>query len=118
MSSPQAPVQRDTSPEVARVSDLHMHRMQLVIARVLWCSILGLVLGIIIASTPTYFAYLHVLAPRIVPREVRLTQDGVRALQALHLTLDFYAVFNIVLNTLFMLGFVLVGAVLFWRKAE
>jgi hypothetical protein len=49
---------------------------------------------------------------------VQLTPEEKRALQALGLSMDFYAVYNILLNGLFVAGFVLVGGVLFWRKSD
>ena len=52
------------------------------------------------------------------PRGTQLTQGGVRELHTLGLSIDFYAVFTIVINALFVFGFWLVGAVLFWRKAD
>jgi len=112
------PIQPGTGAEAAHVSDIGLRGRWLVIARLSWCVVVGLVVGIVIASIPPYFASLHVLTAHPAPRVTQLTHDGVHALQALGLSIDFYAVFTIAVNALFVFGFVLVGAVLFWRKAE
>lgn len=104
--------------DTASVLDTRLRGTWLVIARLAWVAILGLVVGIVIASIPTYFAYLHILTAHANPRGQQLTQEGLRALHALGLSLDSYAIYNILLNALFVLGFVLIGVVIFWHKAD
>ena len=110
--------QATVSQKRQSASNVHLRGRWLVLARLLWCVIAGLVLGIVIASIPTYFAYLHVLTTSVAPRGTQLTPGGARELHALGLSIDFYAIFTIVINMLFVSGFWLVGAVLFWRKAD
>ncbi len=107
-------------PEARNRSETQLQGPWLVLARIAWCVVLLLVVGIVIAGIPPYFAYLHTLTSGGVVDlgHVQLTHDGVHALHALGLSIDFFAVFTIVLNTLFVFGFVLIGAVLFWRKAD
>lgn len=90
----------------------------LVIARIVWLVLFAVVVGIVIVSIPTYFAYLHILTASYNPRVEQITQSQLRALETLGFSLDFYAVINIVLNLLQICGFLLVGGVLFWRKAD
>jgi hypothetical protein len=47
-----------------------------------------------------------------------LAPSDVRELQRLGLSLDFYAWLNISVNVIFLLVYVLVGVVLFWRKSD
>ena len=93
---------------------------RLLLARVLWLAVLILVLGLFIASIPTYFAYLHTTTTGIVIdlNAGQLALDGVRELHALGLSVDFYALYHLVLDAIFAGGFWAVGSALFWRKAE
>ena len=93
---------------------------RLLLARVLWLAVLILVLGLFIASIPTYFAYLHTTTTGIVIdlNAGQLALDGVRELHALGLSVDFYALYHLVLDAIFAGGFWVVGSALFWRKAE
>ncbi len=111
-----APIHR--GHDAASVLDTRLRDHWLVIARLSWFVILGLVVSIVIASIPTYFAYLHILTAHPNPRSQQLTQDGIRALHALGLSVDSYAIYNIILNAFFVLGFLLVGWVIFWHKAD
>ncbi|MDQ2903698.1 MAG: histidine kinase [Chloroflexota bacterium] len=106
-----------TGAEGARTSDTHLYGHWLVIARLLWFAVVGLVIGIVIASIPTYITFLHTLTTN-GSMQIQLTPRGVLALHALGLSIDSYAIFNVTINALFVFGFVLVGAVIFWRKAD
>jgi len=105
------------SPEEDNRSETHLYGAWLVIARIAWVTLSILAVGLFVASLPSYFAYLHILAtssyasPQISPSDVR-------ALQRLGLSLDFYAWFNIGVNVLILLVYVLVGVILFWRKSD
>ncbi|HEY6286787.1 MAG TPA: hypothetical protein VIX20_14090 [Ktedonobacteraceae bacterium] len=105
------------SPEEHNRSDRYLHGAWLVIARIAWVTLSILAVGLFVASLPSYFAYLHILgtssyaSPQISPSDVR-------ALQRLGLSLDFYAWFNIGVNALIMLVYVMVGVILFWRKSD
>jgi signal transduction histidine kinase len=118
MDLTRTPTPKATGPESTSASQTPLRGRWLLLARIIWFFVVGLVLGIVIASIPTYFAYLHVLTTSVAPRGTQLTQGGVRELHALGLSIDFYAVFTIVINALFVFSFWLVGAVLFWRKAD
>lgn len=117
MNLPHMDRQIGTGAEGARTSDTRLRGRWLVIARLLWFAVVGLVVGIVIASIPTYFAFLHTLTTN-GSSEIQLTLLGVHALHALGLSIDSYAIFNIAINALFVFGFFLVGAVIFWRKAD
>ncbi|HEY6408821.1 MAG TPA: histidine kinase [Ktedonobacteraceae bacterium] len=101
-------------------ADVRLHGRWLVFARVMWFAVVGLVAALFIASIPTYFAYLHTLATGVVANLTagQLTAEGVRELHALGLSVDVYAAYHIVLNTILGLGFLTVGGVIFWRKAD
>ena len=114
-----------STPTIARsgrsdLSGMRLYGRWLVIARVTWFVVVGLVGALFIASMPPYVAYLHTLTTGVVVdlNAGQLTPAGVRALQALDLSIDFYAIYHLVLNAVFLCGFLGVGSVLFWRKAD
>lgn len=92
----------------------------LLLVRMAWFGTLGLVFTLFIASIPTYFAFLHTLTSGVVTDLTagQLTQNGVRSLHQLGLSVDFYATYLIAINALFVIGFVSVGLMMFWRKAH
>ncbi|GHO66840.1 hypothetical protein KSC_057320 [Ktedonobacter sp. SOSP1-52] len=100
--------------------DRRLHGPWLVIARITWLVVVGLVVVLFIASIPTYAAFLHTLTTGVVVdlNAGQLTQQGVRDLHALGLSVNFYVIYHIVLNAIFLLGFLTVGGLLFWRKVD
>ena len=89
----------------------------LVIARIGWVVIALLTIGLFVAALPSYFAYLHVVNTAS-PSGYQLAPSDVRELQRLGLSFDFYAWLNISVSVIFLLVYVLVGVVLFWRKSD
>jgi hypothetical protein len=91
--------------------DIRLYGCWLVIARVTWFVVVGLVVVLFIASIPTYVAFLHTLTTGLVVdlNGGQLTQQGVRSLYALGISINFYVIYHIVLNATFMLGFLTVG---------
>ena len=89
----------------------------LVIARIGWVVIAGLSIGLFAVALPSYFAYLHVVNTAS-PSGYQLAPSDVRELQRLGLSFDFYAWLNISVSVIFLLVYVLVGVVLFWRKSD
>ncbi len=116
-----ADVQSETVVSSASSStvDARLRGGWLVLARVVWVAVVVLALGLFFASIPTYFAYLHIIVkPSADVFGPRLTPNDVRSLQAVGLSLDFYAWFNIIVSLLFLFVYVSVGVVLFWRKSD
>ena len=114
-----------STPSIAPVcqpdqEERRWHGGWFVMVQVLWVIVVGLVLALFIASLPTYGAFLHTLTTGVVVdlNGGQLTQQGVRDLHALGLSVDFYVIYHLVLNALFLLGFVTIGGLLFWRKAS
>jgi hypothetical protein len=102
-----------------RVTDTGLRGGWLVLARVGWVALVVLALGLFFGSLPTYFAYLHIMVkPSPGAFGPQLTPNDVRSLQAVGLSLDSYAWFNIIVSLLFLFVYVSVGVVLFWRKSD
>src|SRR5947209_20226622 len=75
----------------------------LLLARVVWIVMVVLALGLFFASLPTYFAYLHIIVkPSPEVSGPQLTANDVRSLEAVGLSLDFYAWFNIIVSLFFL----------------
>jgi len=80
-----------------------------------------LVLGLSFASIPTYFASLHHLLNSAHPPDLggQLTSNtGVQDLQAVGLSLDFYARYSVLLTFIFLFVSLAVGTVIFWRRSQ
>jgi hypothetical protein len=120
LNTPTPPTPNITHSSQPSTSGIRLHGRWLIIVCVTWFVVVGPVVVLFIASIPTYVAFLHTLTTGVVVdlNGGQLTQQGVRALHALGLSVNFYVIYHIVLNAIFMLGFLTVGGLLFWRKAD
>jgi hypothetical protein len=113
---PSEAVVRSTSSSMV---DTRLRGGWLVLARVVWVALVALALGLVFGFLPTYFAYLHIIVkPSPGVSGPQLTANDVRSLQALGLSLDFYAWFFIIASLFFLFVYVSIGIVLFWRKSD
>jgi hypothetical protein len=117
--------QRQTVSSVKRNlsydTDTSLHGSILVLARISWVIVAVLVLGLSLASIPTYFASLHHLLNSAHPPDLggQLTSNtGVQDLQAVGLSLDFYARYSVLLIFIFLFVSLAVGTVIFWRRSD
>ena len=102
-------------------TETHLHGRRLVFARVAWGVIALLALGLLIASIPTFFAFLHVLctgAPVTCMNSGQLTPNSLQAFRAAGLSLDFYSTYEVALYVLLIVVFAAIGAVIFWRRSD
>jgi hypothetical protein len=91
----------------------------LLFARIVWIVIVISTLGLFAASIPSYFAYLHILsATPTSDLGTQLTRQDVQQLQMFGLSIDIYAWYSLILNSIFVFVYSLVGLVLFLRKSE
>ena len=98
-------------------SDVRLQGVWLVLARIAWVIIALFGVGLMIASLPPYYAYLHVMdaTSYFGPQ---LTPDDVRELHALGLSIDFYAWLNISVFLITLLVSASIGVVLFLRRPD
>ena len=119
MHAPAPLTQKSVSSSQSGAADTSLHGRWLVVARILWLTMVSLALILFVISIPSYFAYLHGLSSQPVSDAgVQLSLKDLQTLQAAGLSIDFYAWYNVILNILFVLGFVLVGLLIFWRKSN
>ncbi len=99
--------------------DTRLHGNWLVLMRVTWVVVVVLSVGLFIVSVPFNFATSHAICTTASCfYSNQLTLDQVHELQHLGLSIDFYALFTIVLTIIFEFGYVAIGAVIFWRKSD
>ncbi len=107
--------------DLSHDTDTSLDGSILVLARISWVIVAVLVLGLSFASIPTYFASLHHLLNSAHPPDLggQLTSNtGVQDLQAVGLSLDFYARYNVLLTFIFLFVSLAVGTVIFWRRSQ
>lgn len=100
-------------------SEERLRGVWLTVARTFWVACVLMALALFVVSIPSYFAFLHVLSPTPDTEwGSQISLKDLHTLQAVGLSLDFYAWFNVVFSVLFFLIFALVGLVIFWRKSD
>src|SRR5260370_10947096 len=117
MNLHQSPTSTVEHPSARHESETRLHGRWLALARIGWVVLALLAIGLFVAGLTSFFAYLHSLSTAS-PHGPQLAPSDVGELQRLGLSLDFYAWLTISANFLILLVYVLVGAVLFWRKSD
>jgi hypothetical protein len=117
------PIKRRFSNEQIR-ADMSIPNWQLIGFRIAWGILVLFNLGLFIVSIPAYFSSLqtpctgtniHCFA------SFQLTPGNIQALQSIHLSLNAYAVYMLILDIIVSFAFMITGAVICWRlwgKAE
>ena len=87
------------------------------LVRIGWLACIVVILGLVIASIPTYYAYLQVpLLPPVTADPLgQLTLSGLQELHSAGIPLAAYSVYLIACNLLQVGGFVSIGGLIFWR---
>jgi hypothetical protein len=89
-------------------ADTRLRGRWLIIARMVWVVLAVLTLGLIIASIPSYSAFIHVVctgALAICRNNGQPTPDDMRALQTLGLSLNFISAYWVAVYIIFTAGF-------------
>ncbi len=89
MNLPSASTQNTVDAQPRSEADIRLRGHWLVLARVVWVILAMLTLGLLIASIPSYFAFLHVVCTGALAtcrNNGQLTPGDVRAFQALGLS--------------------------------
>jgi len=90
----------------------------LFLARVGWTAVVIATLGLFVVGAPGFFAELQKTCAGATCERWLLSPEQTRGLEAIGLSLGFYAAYKIVLEALFVLSFCVVAAVIFWRRAS
>jgi len=119
MNFPSVLVATGGRPDRGGESDTLLRGRWLIFLRLAWFAIVVPTYALFVANVPAYFASLHRLhAPDAQLLSVQLTPADVQALQAMGLSLDFYAACMVVVSLLFQFSYGFVGVLLFWRKSD
>jgi hypothetical protein len=111
--------QAGTNATSAGANATELHGRWLLLARIVWVIVVLLVLGLFIASIPSYFASLHILsATPTTDFGSQLARQDVQQLQVVGLSIDFYAWYSVIFACIFVIVYSLVGLILFLRKSE
>jgi hypothetical protein len=98
-----------------RTTGAHLRGRGLLAARGAWVAMTALVLVLFVIGLPGAYAFSNTLCHAAVCRQFQITPAAVRQLQALHLSLAFFAWYAVGLKCLAFVVFVGVAAVVFWR---
>src|SRR6266496_990807 len=121
MKLPSASTKATVDAQPQRETDTRLRGRWLLLVRVVWVVIAVLALGLVIASIPGYFSFLHVLCTGTLAtcrNNGQITPYYLRALQALGLSLDSFATYLVALDIVFAVVYASIAAVIFWRKSD
>src|SRR5215210_8886506 len=98
----------------------------LLLARMAWVAAAITALAIVLFSVPSSIEHYRsvctapteVCSERALDQPTQPTQEGVRALREVGLSVHSYAVFNVVVDKIFQLVWFAVGAIIFFRRSE
>jgi hypothetical protein len=104
---------------VAPESKTRLRGRWLVIARAAWLLVILLTITLFVAGLSLQFDYLHTTCTETpCLDQERLTPEFRQALQALDLSVDFYAIYFVALNVIFAAVYLVIAAVIFARKSD
>ncbi len=101
-----------------RKSDMRLRGRRLLIARAAWLAWTVLVVGLFVASLPANFDHRRTVCAQTACDDLQLTPERAQALQALGLSLDFYAAYTIALDSIFAAVHLAIGLVIFARRSD
>jgi len=104
--------------ELKREADTRLHGYKLLLARAAWGVIAVIALVLLIASIPLIYAqYLTVCTQSFCPNQLA-TPDMVQALHAAGLSIQFYAIYNVIVEIVVVLIYLGIAAIIVWRKSD
>lgn len=100
--------------------EVQLRGILLRLLQALWLALVLCDLFVLIASLPAFYSALHVVCTTFIAscQDDQLTPQGVAALQHAGLSIHAYALYVFTWDLLTTLFFLLLGAVIFWRKAH
>jgi len=114
--SGEATIHTPERPEHA--SNTTLRGRWLVIARAVWIAIAVVTLALFVTSIPPVFSELRTVSFGEGTSIWQLRPNEARALEQLGLSVGVYAIYWIVIQVVFVLGFAVVAGVIFWRKSD
>ena len=106
------------SPTATAQSDTRLSGRPLTIVRGVWIVVVALALGLYLYSIPLQFAYFQIVCSGAACSGDQVSAAGLEQLRQAGLSLGFYAGYFTALNTMQVLVFSIIAAVIFWRKSD
>src|SRR6266567_6844518 len=113
-----------SAPAVARdkpqQSDTRLHGKRLILARAA-CLVAGLLsFGVLVASVPATYGVIlsHYCTNPLCNHPTQASVQFVQQLQALGLSVQAYAIYNMIVNVIFVCIYFIVAIMLFWRRSD
>jgi hypothetical protein len=91
---------------------------RLTLARSLWIVVVALALGLYILSLPSQIALRETLCSGSACANDQISPNDLQQLQQVGISLHANAVYFVAVNTLFVLVFLIVAAIIFWRRSN
>ena len=99
-------------------SEIRLSGRSLLLARTVWLVVAALAVGLFAAGIPAEFALLHTPCPTAVCPTGQIPQAGLRSLEDLGLSLDFFAAYSVAMDILFVAVYGAIAALIFWHKSD
>jgi signal transduction histidine kinase len=99
-------------------SEIRLSGRSLLLARTVWLVVVALAVGLFVAGIPGEFAVLHTPCPTAVCPTGQLSPVGLRSLEDLGLSLDFFAAYSVAMDILFVAVYGAIAALIFWHKSD
>jgi hypothetical protein len=112
------PMPPDAVSDRMRAGEVQLHGRSLLLARAAWVTVAALAVGLFAAGIPTEFALLQVPCPTVACPTGQLASAGLRALEALGLSLGFFAAYTVAMDVLFAAVCGAVAGLIFFRKSD
>src|SRR5436305_3145064 len=113
--SPQAAL--NTEAKAHSEAETRLSGFWLIVARVIWASLIVLVLAYFLASIPAYFAQLQTVCVHSVCAHWQLTWGNLMALRKAGLSIGLYAIFNLALSLCSVCVWLAVAGFIAWHKS-
>jgi hypothetical protein len=117
VNRPFVPTPSAVTSDRPRPTDTRLRGRWLLLARAAWLAVAALAVALFAAGVPVQFAQLHVVCPTPLCPNGQLPPDGLRALQDLGLSLDFFAAYAVALDVVFAVVYGAVAVLIFWHKS-
>ena len=91
---------------------------RLILARVVWVTVVSLIVALFLARLPAYATALQTVCTGAACGSAQPTLDNAQALQKLGLSVGAYAAFTLALTLALAFLCFAVGAVIFWRRSD
>jgi signal transduction histidine kinase len=118
VSRPLAPAPSALNSDRTRAGDKRLRGRYLLIARAAWVVVAVLAVGLFVAGIPAEFVQLQVPCPTAVCSTGQLPPAGLRSLEELGLSLDFFAAYSVAMDVVFATVYGAIAALIFWRKSD